>query len=393
MSKKEVLYSEFPYSEYKLRLEKAKEEMEKHNIDAYLLFNSDNLRYYAGFSGGFIGYLNQIAIIPRDGEPVAIAVHDEFHEITSWVEDIRTYRFVWLSYPDEPSYLDFHLLLLDAIKELGLEDKTLGLDPNVPWFEFEAIKADLYNAKIIDASNAIMEQRMIKTSYEQEVIREHNNKYTRAMRRSIPQLREGMTIGEWYTIAIKSFIDEGLCLDQNKGSDFSINAIGPGPLRNMWLYGKVLNPGIWETRFKRGDMFYTDAGPSYKGQDTDVQRNICIGKVPAEVKKTYKGVLEAQLAGINALAPGVKAINVHRIMVDTLKKHNLKLGMPTVGHGLPGPQYANVPEFEFMPGMFVTIETLVVTPKYQLFPEDNILITDDGHDAISLQLSSKIWEV
>jgi len=390
-----VPYPEIPYSEYKLRLEKAKEQMEKYNIDAYVLFDISNLRYF----GGFVGGLEERAIIiPRDGMPVAIVVHDDKQsfDITSWIKDIRAYHYVWRSAPGELD--NFHSLLISTIKDLGLNNKKLGMDyarmrSEVPYSEVETLKADLSNAKIIDATSAIMEQRMIKTEYEQKIIRDHNNKYTRAMRKAIPQLREGMTIGEWYTIVIKCFIDEGLGLDPTTGHFFSINSIGPGSLWNTWLYEKVLNPGIWKIRFKRGDMFYIDYGPMYKGQFIDVQRNICVGKTPSNVKRAYKGVLEAHLAAIDALAPGIKASEIKKIIVNTLKKYNLKLGMPCVGHGLPGPQYAEEPELEFKAGMFVTVETFVITSRYELFPEDNILITEDGHDAISLQLSPEIWEV
>jgi len=392
MSKKQVNYPEIPYSEYKLRVEKAKEKMERYNLDAFVLFETDTLYYYGGFLGAVGG--PRSLILPRDGEPVAIVLNDDYegYKLTSWVENIRAWdNGLWKPVPGSR---DFYAEFKDAIKDSGLEGKNLGLRlGQIPYSQYMDLKADLPDAKIVDSSRPILEQMMFKTVYEQKVVREHNDKFSMAMKKAIPQIREGMTLGEWYTILCRCFIDEGLHLDPTTGSCIAINGIGPGSLEHIWMYGRVLNPIIWKYRFKKGDMFYTDYGPRYKGQSTDVQRNIAIAPLPAKVKRVYKGVLEAQLAGIDALAPGVRAKDIKKVMVNTLKKHNLKLGMPCVGHGLPGPQYAKEPEFEFKPGMYQTIETLVVFEGYDLFPEDNILITEDGHDALSLQLSPEIWEI
>jgi Xaa-Pro aminopeptidase len=69
-------FPEIPYSEYKRRIEKAQELMEKRELDALLVFDIANIRYYTGHVkanyGSTYGWRRGL-VIPRDGKVVFVA--------------------------------------------------------------------------------------------------------------------------------------------------------------------------------------------------------------------------------------------------------------------------------------------------------------------------------
>ena len=150
MDKNKTKHPEIPYNEYKLRLEKAKEQLEKYNLDAYLLFGSDTLYYF----GGFLGAVSnpRTLILPRDGDPVAIVLNDDYdgYKMSSWVDDMRAWdNGLW---KPKPGNRDFHSEFNDALEEMRLEDKSLGLSfRRIPHSLFDVLRSDLLDAKIVEA--------------------------------------------------------------------------------------------------------------------------------------------------------------------------------------------------------------------------------------------------
>lgn len=93
---REISSPEVPYEEYELRINKARELMGKHKIDAMLLFSPLHMRYYLGFRKASYGSSEQwrrLAIIPRDKDSVFIPANI-VHRLamkTTWVKDIRAW--------------------------------------------------------------------------------------------------------------------------------------------------------------------------------------------------------------------------------------------------------------------------------------------------------------
>ena len=60
-----------------------------------------------------------------------------------------------------------------------------------------------------------------------------------------------------------------------------------------------------------GDFVTMDFGTLYNGYCSDMTRTVAVGHVTDEMRKVYDTVLEAQLAGIAAAAPGVVGRSIH----------------------------------------------------------------------------------
>ena len=62
---------------------------------------------------------------------------------------------------------------------------------------------------------------------------------------------------------------------------------------------------------KDGDFITMDFGTLYHGYCSDMTRTVAVGHVTDEMRRVYDTVLQAQLAGIAAAAPGVPGKDVH----------------------------------------------------------------------------------
>ena len=76
-------------------------------------------------------------------------------------------------------------------------------------------------------------------------------------------------------------------------------------------------------------------GATLDGYTSDMTRMAYMGTPPKRVRELYRAVLEAQLAGINAVRPGVPVYKVDAAARDVLKRHKLdKEFVHSTGHGL-----------------------------------------------------------
>lgn len=392
---KEVRFPDFTLQEYELRIRRTQEIMKQRDIDAWILFNLHNIRYFTGFEK--VNYTNdeswrRSVVIPSEGKPVIIApqiLYENFR-ISTWVEDIRPFGGPeYLGYPP-----DHHTVLLDTLKELELNNKRVGTElsgtmlPDLSFSEYEQMKSDLPQMKIVDASGGIWEQRMIKTEYEKAFRRELSNKATRALKKAVGQLKEGMTEKEFHAELCKAYIDEGLH-SITYGSHTLLSGPGRG---DAWIMSYT------DTKLNKGDMIWTDGGPIDKHYFTDFQRNIIIGPPSEKLKNYYGKVLKGHEAALEAVKPGVKASEIYRIAEETLNKEGVKGVIKFVGHGI-GLQNHEPPYLE--PGSdYVLREDMVLCIEVGaydkdiidcvLWPEDMVIVAKDGCEITTEGISREI---
>ena len=88
-------------------------------------------------------------------------------------------------------------------------------------------------------------------------------------------------------------------------------------------------------RIQESELLLIDMGATLEGYTSDMTRMAYTGTPPRRVRELYRAVLEAQLAGLNAVRPGVPVFKVDAAARDVLKRHNLgKEFVHSTGHGL-----------------------------------------------------------
>jgi Xaa-Pro aminopeptidase len=119
-------------------------------------------------------------------------------------------------------------------------------------------------------------------------------------------------------------------------------------------------------------------------------RVVHLGKAGSRAKKLYKAVLEAQLAGIDAVRPGVTAGSVDMAARRVLRKHGLdKAFVHSTGHGL-GLEIHEIPrigrkdETRLQAGMAITIEPGAYIEGFAgVRIEDTVVVTPGGCEVLT----------
>ncbi|MDH3583872.1 MAG: aminopeptidase P family protein, partial [Phycisphaerae bacterium] len=139
-------------------------------------------------------------------------------------------------------------------------------------------------------------------------------------------------------------------------------------------------------RVKKHGTILIDFGARYRGYCSDMTRVVALGRMPRKLAEIYKIVLNAQLAGIDAIGPGVPLKKVDaaaRAVIDGAgyAKH-FRHGL---GHGIgleihEEPRLSARSRGELQPGQVVTVEPGIYLPGVGgVRLEDDILVTDRGH--------------
>jgi Xaa-Pro aminopeptidase len=140
-----------------------------------------------------------------------------------------------------------------------------------------------------------------------------------------------------------------------------------------------------------------DFGVLLDGYCSDMTRTVHLGKPTTREWDVYHLVLEAQVAAVEAVRPGVTCGEVDEAARSVLRKVKLdKFFTHSTGHGVgleihEGPRLASKQEQVLEQGMVVTIEPGVYIPgEFGVRIEDMVLVTASGGDVLTAA-SPKVW--
>ena len=133
-----------------------------------------------------------------------------------------------------------------------------------------------------------------------------------------------------------------------------------------------------------------DFGVILKGYCSDMTRTVHLGKIGREERRAYEAVLEAQIAAVESVRPGVTCGEVDEAARSVLRKAGLGTYFThSTGHGVgleihENPRIAAGQPLELKPGMVITIEPGVyLAGKFGVRIEDMVAVTDRGHKVLT----------
>jgi Xaa-Pro aminopeptidase len=330
--------------------------LRERKLDCLLVAFSPNLRYLSGFTG------SNGALLLLAGRSVLFT--DPRYRTQAAQESNCTLRVAKGS------------LVLDVVATLAkLGVKRIGYEPaRMTCDTFESIKSRLpMRASLEPVTGWIEELRMVKSVAELALIRRSVETNSRAFEQTVARAKPGMRE--------RDLAGELEYRMRRLGAERpSFETIVASGVRSALPHAQPT-----AARLTPGDLVVIDMGAFREGYASDMTRMLSVGAPNAKVKRMYRAVLEAQLAAIDAVRPGVTAVSVDRAARRVLAGFGLDhCFIHSTGHGLgleihEPPRLGKRDPHRLCPGMAITIEPGAYIEGFGgVRIEDTVAVTESG---------------
>ncbi len=337
-------------------------------LDALLLTHSPDVAYLTDFSGD---------------DSVALLTEKEFHFVTDFrYQEQAKAQCGWVSLTVRDGKMSD--ALAQVIAKAGV--KRLGFDANCTTVgQIDGLMDALKAAKVshlpelVPVENVLVNIRRVKDDNEIDLVR-----------KSVALAEEGFE-------AIRGVIEVGLCENHIAGLLISeLRSRGASdcsfpPIVATGAHSSLPHYRPDDSLIQKDQPLLIDWGAMYKGYCSDLTRTLMVGRVGAKMKQIYEVALEAQLAAIAFLRPGVTTRQADAVARNIIVKagfgelfgHGLGHGIGREIHEAPALRKTD-PEDELRPGMIVTVEPGIYIPgQGGVRIEDDVLITHSGCEVLS----------
>lgn len=389
-------FLDMPMGESELRIAAARRWMADADVQALVLLCDENVTYYTGFRKTFrspLGWLQAFVLGTHRATFVVPHHNENLVRHTAAVEEVN----VWGG--RSRAAATAVQAVLDAVRAVAPAGATIGLElgEGMPWAasvsESDELRAGLATFAIRDVSDRIWSQRMLKTDYEIQLLREAGRIAVHGFRAGLEAVAEGVTEREILKVILVGFIEAG-------GFDTPMEAqlmIRSGRDRYPIFSARPVDRAL-----ERGDQVMLDSGPSLKGYLIDMQRQASVGEPEPLQRTLYDRGLAGFQAALEAIRAGTTVRDVHRAAVEAMREVALplELHIDFFGHGIglanhEPPWLREACGFELQEGMVLSVEIPSYdVPEFRVlggFLEDVVVVTRDGYENLTGNLGHELW--
>jgi len=349
------------------RIEKARRLMVENGIGGMFLEGGSGLFYFTGVRWG-LSERTFGAVLPARGEIAWVCPkfeEDRARELIRFGDDVRTWE------EDESPYQRVAQILRDR----GVRTGKVAMEERVRFFVSDGISKEAPGVEVVSGDPVTIGCRVIKSQAEIALMQKAADITIEAYKAVIPLLHEGMTKGEFSTLATAAH--QALGAEGHIGANFGESSALP--------HGSIIPRDLRE-----GDVVLMDGGCSIDGYRSDISRTVVLGEPTQKQRDVWNHMKEAQTAAFEAAKVGVPCEDVdaaaRRSLVSNGYGPDYKVpGCPhRTGHGigLDGHEWINLVrgnKTPLAPGMCFSDEPMIVVPgEFGIRIEDCIYITDQG---------------
>lgn len=339
----------FDYSE---RIRLLRSELKKKRFDALVTLFTPHLCYLTGFTGS---------------NALCLVTHSKVFFITDfrYKEQIRSEVVCSRSYVTSGNLFEKAAAekLLRGCKRIAVEKEYLPLG------QFLELRSNFPSVRFVPASEYVESFASIKSETEISLIRNAARITDAVFAKMLKIVRPG--ISELDVSAEISYYHKRFGAEKDSFEPIVVS----GP-RGSLPHGKPSSKKI-----KYGELVTLDLGCICNGYCSDLTRTIAVGKPPAEARKVYSVVFEAQRLAIESARSGMAARNLDRVARSYIRSrgygryfgHGLGHGIGLEIHEFPRISARSV--HTLRNGNVVTVEPGIYLPgKFGVRIEDDIVV-------------------
>ena len=355
MDKRPEGFREFEetFGDYRKRVDKLRQKMEKNETKAMMVSNPVNRTYITGFSG-----TNGFALIT----PEKSLLLTDFRYIEAATKEAPDFDIIDYGHSLE-NFLD-GILKKSGIKSLGFESEF------VSYAQYHKLSDALSGVSMIACQGMVEELRKIKENSEIEAIQYACKVSDEALAYIMDIVKPGMTEKQ-IAIELEYFI-------KKKGAEMFPKFIVASGYRAALPHGYFSDKEI-----KSGEFLMIDFGAQYQGYYSDITRTFVIGHADEKQKEIYDIVFHAQQNAVDTACPGISYQNQFKSATSIMEKAGYQLGHG-LGHGVgldihELPFIKDVSEGVVEKDMVYTIEPgIYISGWGGVRIEDTVVINADG---------------
>lgn len=338
------------------RVERLRELLKEHDLEALLVTSDVNRRYLSGFTGtsGYLVITMNEAILftdfryreqaPKQAEGFQVIEHeaDAIKTIASTLHDI-------------------------GVRQLAFEQHL------VSYAQYEEYKQKLGSIFFVPADKLVEKLRMVKDEQELELIQIACDLVDRTYEHMLEFIQSGMT-EEQVALELEIF------MRKNMADGPSFTTIVASGWRSSLPHGTASDKVL-----ENGDFVTLDFGAYMNGYCSDITRTVVLGEASDRHREIYDIVLEAQMLALDQIKPGMTGAEADAIARDYIAKagYGEQFGHG-LGHGLgmeihEEPRLSRTGAIVLEPGMVVTVEPGIYIPGFGgVRIEDDAVVTEAG---------------
>jgi Xaa-Pro dipeptidase len=343
--------------------------LDARGADLLLVDQFEHLVYLFGYLPTAARY--QACLLPREGEPHMIvrALDLPVFLGQSWVRSYTAFR-------DEEDPI---ALVASQARRLGL-GRGLGVEKDSHFLtvqRFEALRAAVGDASLVDCSGFLWELRLIKSPAELAYLRDAARIADAALLRAIDAAGEGRSERDPAVAVYAASLEMGA--DNGRVALFAYGSSSDA------LHGR-----LGSATLARGAILHLETVPQVRGYSARIMRPVVIGEASAEQRRISETLVAIQDEQLTAMVPGAVAGDVDRIVREGVVRAGLRADYPnatsyTLGYHAT-PRTSDLTR-AFLPGATWRLEAGMVFHVYTwaqgMAFSETVLVSPDGPERLT----------
>jgi Xaa-Pro dipeptidase len=376
----------FPREEYDRRVRQVQDFMRARGIDTLLVSNTSNWAWLTGYDTTMPSCYG-IGIVSASG---GLACHTAELEVpcalyNSIVDDVIVYEWYDARGTAEQ--------LADALLERGADGTTIGLEMGYPeTFAIGAFDTKSYlvlrdklpNAAFEDATQLILDCRVIKTPAELEYMRVAGRITWAGLQASLQAAAEGKTDNDIIAAGYAAMYAAGSELTSIDGMCMAGFRAGLGP-----------HMPFKRTKLAQGDTIYLEYTGTYNRYNAPSMRSAVIGPPSDGVRRLAEAAIETLNLLIETIAPGKTGDDVARVAKKGLTRvademwfhggYGYSIGLGMQPSWTEAAMYiAEGEDRELRPGMTFHLPMCIFVPRqYGTGFSESVAVTERGCEVLT----------